>query len=224
METIVQMNEAKNMKKVGLAITGASGVIYGIRLLEELIRREVVVHLTVSPNAKTIARLELGIDMDLETGRIGGFDDRFHEWVIYHHHTHVGAAPASGSCNLSAVAVVPCSMGTLGRIATGTSESLVGRMADVALKERRPLILVPRETPYNTIQLRNMLTLSESGVVILPATPGFYQKPQCVEDLVDFVVSRILQHLGLDGQDLIKGGWGEDPLSTRIHLESDHAD
>ncbi|MBN2328637.1 MAG: UbiX family flavin prenyltransferase [Candidatus Omnitrophica bacterium] len=207
--------------KIGLAITGASGVIYGFRLLEELVRRNIVVHLTLSPNAKHIAKMEMGLDMDLETGRISGLNDRFYEWVIYHHHTHVGAAPASGSYGLKAVAIVPCSMGTLGRIATGTSGSLAVRMADVALKEKRPLILVPRETPYNTIHLNNMQILSQAGATILPASPGFYHQPKSVDEIVNFVVSRILQHLGFDGDCLIKGGWGEiNSVSSRIHLQT----
>ncbi len=215
----LQSNPAADSMKIGLAITGASGVIYGIRLLQELIHRKVVVHLTLSPNAIPIAQLELGLTIDLETGWYAGMDEDTRSWVIYHHHSHVGAAPASGSYGLKAVAIVPCSMGTLGRIATGTSGSLAVRMADVALKERRPLILVPRETPYNSIHLQNMLTLSQSGAVILPASPGFYHKPQTVEEMVDFVVGRILQHMGLDGRCLVKGGWGEiDPVANRTHL------
>lgn len=206
--------------KIGLAITGASGTIYGLRLLEELVRRNVVVHLTISQNAKHVAKLELGLDIDLETGHIQGMDERMYEWVIYHHYSHVGAAPASGSYEMKATAIVPCSMGTLGRIATGTSENLPGRMADVALKERRPLILVPRETPYNTIHLQNMLTLSQAGARIMPASPGFYHKPQSVRDMVDFIVGRILQHLGFDGNCLVKGGWGEiNIVSTKSHIE-----
>ncbi|HXK95523.1 MAG TPA: UbiX family flavin prenyltransferase [bacterium] len=207
--------------KIGLAITGASGILYGLRVLEELARRQVIVHLTISANAKHIARLELGLDIDLETGRIEGLDNPLYEWIIYHHYTHVGAAPASGSYGMQAVAVVPCSMGTLGRIATGTSESLVGRMADVAMKERRPLILVPRETPYNTIHLQNMLTLSQAGVTILPASPGFYHHPRSIRELTDVIVSRVRQHLGFDGGCLVKGGWGEiDSISTQTHLQS----
>lgn len=208
--------------KVGLAITGASGVVYGFRLLHELVRRNVVVHLTLSPNAIHIAKLEMGLDVELETGRIAGMDERLFEWVIYHHHTHVGAAPASGSYGLKAVVIAPCSMGTLGRIATGTSGNLAERMADVALKERRPLIVVPRETPYNTIHLQNMLTLSQAGAVILPASPGFYHRPASVDEMVDFVVARILQHLGFESENLVKGGWGDiDPVSTRTHLQTD---
>ncbi|MFB3786932.1 MAG: UbiX family flavin prenyltransferase [bacterium] len=214
------MEVPRDPVKIGLAITGASGILYGLRVLEELARRQAVVHLTLSPNARHIARLELGVDIDLDTGRIEGLDNRLYEWIIYHHYTHVGAAPASGSYGMKAVAVVPCSMGTLGRIATGVSENLVGRMADVAMKERRPLILVPRETPYNTIHLQNMLTLSQAGVTILPASPGFYHHPQSIRELTDFVVSRVLQHLGFDGGCLVKGGWGEiDTVSTKTHLQ-----
>lgn len=211
---------SKSDLRVGLAITGASGTIYGLRVLEELARRKVCIHLTISENATHVANLELGINMDLETGRIEGLDEHLYEWIIYHHHKHVGAAPASGSYKLDAVAVVPCSMGTMGRLASGTSEGLVGRMADVAMKERRPLILMPRETPYNTIQLQNMLTLSQVGAVILPATPGFYHRPKSMEDLVNFVVQRILQHIGIEDTTLIGGGWGAEPVSTRSHIDS----
>lgn len=208
--------------KIGLAITGASGFVYGYRLLQELAARSATIHLTISPNAKHIARLEQSVDVDLETGRIQGLPDDMFQRVTYHDHTHVGAAPASGSYPLDAVAIVPCSMGTMGRIATGTSEDLVGRMADVALKERRKLVLVPRETPYSTIQLKNMLELSQAGAVIMPATPGFYHKPRSVNDLVDFVISRILQHLGFDGNCLIQGGWGElDPISQQVYISHD---
>lgn len=208
--------------RIGLAICGASGVVYGIRLLEELVRRNAVVHLTVSPNARHIAKLEMGVTIDLETGRIEGLDESVYEWVIYHHYTHVGAAPASGSYILNAVAVVPCSMGQLGRIAAGISDDLAGRMADVALKERRPLILVPRETPYNSIHLANMTAATNAGAVILPASPGFYHRPQTIDDLVDFVVARILHHLGFESNDLIKGGWGEiDSVATRSRMKLD---
>lgn len=207
--------------KVGLAITGASGTIIGLRVLEELAARQFTVHLTISPNVEHVARLELGVEIDMETGRIQGIDDKLYEWIIYHHHTHVGAAPASGSYDLNAVAIVPCSMGTMGRLASGTSENLIGRMGDVALKERRPLILVPRETPYSTIQLQNMLTLSQNGAIILPASPGFYHRPQCVNDMVDFVVQRVLQHIGVEAKTLIGGGWGElDSISTKTHLRT----
>lgn len=208
-------------KKIGLAITGASGFIYGYRLTEELAARDVSIHLTISPNAQQIARIEQDVVVDLETGQIEGMDDQIKKHITYHHHTHVGAAPASGSYHLDAIAIVPCSMGTLGRIATGTSDDLVGRMADVALKERRKLILVPRETPYNTIQLKNMYELSQSGVIIMPATPGFYQKPKSINDMIDFVVSRILQHLGFDGQCLIQGGWGKNPVAKKVFLGSE---
>ncbi len=208
--------------KIGLAITGASGFVYGYRLLQELAVRSAAIHLTISPNAKHIAHIEQDVDVDLKTGQIEGLPDEVYRQVTYHFHTHVGAAPASGSYPLDAVAIVPCSMGTMGRIATGTSEDLVGRMAEVALKERRKLILVPRETPYSTIQLKNMLELSRAGAVIMPATPGFYHKPQSVNDLVDFVISRILQHLGFDGKCLIQGGWGElDPVSQQVYISND---
>ncbi|MBI1390374.1 MAG: UbiX family flavin prenyltransferase [bacterium] len=195
--------------KIGLAITGASGVIIGLRVLEELTARQITVHLTISPNAVQVARLEQGVEIDIESGRIEGLGENRYEWIVYHHFSHVGAAPASGSYDLRAVIIAPCSMGTMGRLASGTSENLIGRMGDVALKERRPLILVPRETPYSTIQLQNMLTLSQVGAIILPASPGFYHRPQSVSDMVDFIVQRVLQHVGVEAKTLIGGGWGE---------------
>jgi 4-hydroxy-3-polyprenylbenzoate decarboxylase len=110
----------------------------------------------------------------------------------------VEAAPSSGSAGLSATVLLPCSMGTLARVAHGFSSNLVERMADAAIKERRPLIVVPRETPLSRIHLRNMLLLAEAGAIVLPAMPGFYHRPQSVQDIVDFVVAKILSALGLD--------------------------
>jgi flavin prenyltransferase len=208
---------------IGLAITGASGVLYGLRLLNELVRRNTIVHLTISPTVKHIAKIEQGITVDPETGRIDGTEKQMSEWVIFHRYDHVGAAPASGSTPLRGVAIVPCSMGTIGRIANGTSDNLACRMADVALKERRPLILVPRETPYSLIHLRNMYFLTKAGATILPASPGFYHRPETIDDLVNFIVARILQHLGFDGRDLIRGGWGEHPVSAQTYMNTDDA-
>lgn len=205
-------------KKIGVGITGASGFIYGLKLLEELVMRSADIHYTISPNAIHIARIEHGLDVDIETGVISGYEE-LSEKSHYYHHSHVGAAPASGSFGLNSVVIAPCSMGTLARIATGTSEGLVGRMADVALKERHQLILVPRETPYSTIQLRNMTTLSECGAVIMPASPGYYHRPQSVDDMVNFVIARILQHLGYDGKPLVKGGWGTEPMASQKRLD-----
>lgn len=216
---VIAMNPEKR-HIVGLAITGASGVIYGFRLLEELVKRQTTVHFTLSPNAVAIAKMELGIDVDLQTGRYARMREDFFDWVTYHHYTHVGAAPASGSYPFEGIVVAPCSMGVLGRIANGISDTLVTRMADVALKERRPLIVVPRETPYNLIHLRNMKILCEAGATILPANPGFYHHPQSVDDMVNFVVARVLKHLGIDASDLVKGGWGEiDSIASQVYLE-----
>lgn len=214
------MNQTQPTPEIGMALTGASGIVYGFRVLEELLARHVTVHLTVSPNAKHIAAMELNRKIDLSTGRIEGIDENLRSNIRYYHVSHVGAAPASGSFGLRAVAVVPCSMGTLARIATGTSDNLIGRMADVALKEHRPLVLVPRETPYNSIQLKNMLTLSQAGAVIMPASPGFYHHPQSIDELVNFVVARVLQHLGFEAKSLIKGGWGEDSIARKSYLNS----
>lgn len=179
---------------VTLAITGASGAPYAVRLLEVLNGAGVPVRLIISETGWRLLREEEGIDGESElrarTGdwsRVTLFDD-----------ADRGATPASGSAPSRGMVVCPCSMGTLASIAQGTSRSLIERAADVTLKERRPLILVPRETPYSIIHLENMLRVSRAGAVVLPASPGFYHHPRTIGDLVDFVVGRITAHLGLD--------------------------
>ncbi len=174
--------------KIVIAGTGASGSIYLQRLLLAIDSREHEVHLILSGYARQVVGEEL---------------EDFHvpESVIQHNIKSMNAPFASGSALFDAMVIVPCSMGTLGRIAAGTSEDLIHRAADVFLKERRPLILVPRETPFNAIHLRNMLTLTEAGALVLPACPGFYHKPRTIEAVVDSVTYRILDQLGLPRQD-----------------------
>lgn len=178
--------------KVVIAVTGASGSIYARLLLERLMVREDIgeVALIVSDNGAAVARHEgvtLPGEADCGVIRTYGSHDMF-------------AAPASGSARYDAMVVVPCSMGTAGRVAAGISDNLICRAADVMLKERRPLILVPRESPLGTIHLRNLATLSECGAVILPAMPSFYSLPQTLEAACETVVERIMDHLGLDGK------------------------
>ena len=180
---------------VVLALTGASGAPYGIRLLEALARNRVPTWLIASQHGLRLLREECGIK-SLEGLReaTGG------EWesVTLFPDEDRGALPASGSQRTSGMVICPCSMGTVAAIAAGTSRSLVERAADVTLKEGRKLILVPRETPLSLVHLRNLVTVAEAGATVLPAAPGFYHRPTKVSELVDFVVQRVLDQLGLD--------------------------
>jgi flavin prenyltransferase len=187
---------------VVLAVTGASGSVYGIRLLEVLLRAGRTVHLVVSPAAVEVFDREVGRKLELDrfdpSAFLGpasaGLDlTRLH----HHHHRDFGAGIASGSFPTAGMAVCPCSMGSVAAVAHGTSDNLIHRAADVHLKERRKLVLVPRETPLGLVQLRNLTTLAEAGAVILPAMPGFYHRPRSVNDLVDFVVARVCDHLSV---------------------------
>jgi flavin prenyltransferase len=178
---------------VVLAITGASGAPYGVRLLEALNGSGTPVSLIVSETGWRLLAEELDIaDADALRQRTGDWSR-----VTVYSDRDRGATPASGSAPSRGMVICPCSMGTLASIAQGTTRSLIERAADVVLKERRALILVPRETPYSTIHLENMLRLSRAGAVVLPASPGFYHRPQRVEELIDFVVARVLTHLGV---------------------------
>jgi 4-hydroxy-3-polyprenylbenzoate decarboxylase len=179
---------------VTLAITGASGAPYAVRLLRALNDAGVPVRLIISETGWRLLAEESGIEGEAE------LRDRTGDWsrVVLYDDDDRGATPASGSAPSRGMVVCPCSMGTLASIAQGTSRSLIERAADVCLKERRPLILVPRETPYSVIHLENMLRLSRAGAVVLPASPAFYHHPLTMDDLVDFVVGRILDHVGVD--------------------------
>jgi 4-hydroxy-3-polyprenylbenzoate decarboxylase len=178
-----------------LAITGASGAPYAVRLLEVLAMHQVPVWLLVSSHGWRLLVEECGIKDDAGLKKATGGD-----WasVRVFDDDDRGAEPASGSVKTAGMVVCPCSMGTVAAIAHGTSRSLIERAADVVLKERRKLILVPRETPLSLVHLRNLSQAAEVGAVVLPATPGFYHKPAKVSDLVDFIVQRVLDHLGLE--------------------------
>jgi flavin prenyltransferase len=180
-----------------VAVTGASGAPYAVRLIEQLVRAERRVWLIVSSHGWRLLEMEAGVKgVDELRQRVGaGGWSRF---VTYFDDRDRGAAPASGSASSSGMVICPCSMGTLSAISQGTSRSLVERAADVALKERRKLILVPRETPLGVIHLENMLRVTRAGAVVLPASPGFYAEPTDIDDLVDFVVARILDHVDVD--------------------------
>ena len=184
------------MKKIALAMTGASGSIYGIRTVAALLERGCNVDVTLSPSAVEVLREEMHITLGAPP-QLSLLWPKPKGTLTYYAPSHVAAPMASGSNRYDGYVVVPCSTGSMGRIAAGTSDNLVGRMAEVALKERHALILVPRETPYSTLMLENMTRLSHAGAIILPASPGFYHQPQSIEQLVDFVVGRILAHLGI---------------------------
>ena len=182
---------------VVMAVTGASGAPYARRLLEVLAVNHVPVWLIVSSHGWRLFREECGIgDLDGLKAATGG------DWssVTVYADDDRGAKPASGSQRTAGMVVCPCSMGTVAAIAGGTSRSLVERAADVTLKERRPLLLVPRETPLSLVHLRNLVAVTEAGAVVMPAAPGFYHRPARVEELVDFMVQRMLDHLGLEIQ------------------------
>jgi 4-hydroxy-3-polyprenylbenzoate decarboxylase len=176
-----------------VCMTGSSGAVYGVRLVDALSMAGAVVHVVLSEPARRVLLYEEGIE-DPSPEKLFARP----ESVVWHGADSVEAAPASGSAGVEAVIVCPCSMGTLGRIAGGYSVGLIGRVADVALKEGRTLILVPRETPLSLIHLENMTRLVRAGAVILPASPGFYHRPKTRDDLIDFVLAKILHRLGVD--------------------------
>jgi 4-hydroxy-3-polyprenylbenzoate decarboxylase len=179
---------------ITLGITGASGAPYAVRVLRALNDAAVPVRLIVSSYGLRLLKEESGID------GIDGLRAATGDWsrVEFYDALDRGATPASGSAPSRGMAVCPCSMGTLASIAAGTSRNLVERAADVALKERRPLVLVPRETPLSLVHLENMTRLTRAGATIMPAAPGFYHRPRSIDDLVDFVAARILDHLGVE--------------------------
>jgi len=200
------------LKTVTVALSGASGMAYGLRLLECLLHADLRVTLLVSQAAHIVAKQELGITLparavDLEkqlNTRMGAGDGQLRvfgreDW---------NAPVASGSSPADAMVVCPCSMGTLAAIAHGMSDNLIERAADVTLKENRKLILVPRETPFSALHLENMLKLARMNAVILPANPGFYHHPPSIEGVIDFIVARILDQLGV--QHDLMARWGEE--------------
>jgi len=184
-----------NRLPVILAITGASGAPYGVRLLEILAMHQVPTWLMISSHGWRLLTEECGIKDDRELKKATGGD-----WgsVRVFDDKDRGAEPASGSAKSAGMVICPCSMGTVAAIAHGTSRSLIERAADVVLKERRKLVLVPRESPLSLVHLRNLTLVAEAGAMVLPAAPGFYHKPSQVRDLVDFVVQRVLDHIGVE--------------------------
>jgi len=191
-----------------MAITGASGAPYAIRLLEQLLLAERRVSLIVSSHGFRLLSTESEVK-DLAGLREAVGAKRFDEQVTVYDDLDRGAAPASGSSIAGGMVICPCSMGSVASIAAGTSRSLVERAADVALKERRTLLLVTRETPLSLIHIENMRTLTLAGAVIMPASPGFYHRPTTIGEMVDFIVARALDHLGVVNS--LAPRWGEPP-------------
>jgi 4-hydroxy-3-polyprenylbenzoate decarboxylase len=196
-----------------LALTGASGAPYGVRLLEVLLQAGRTVHLSMSPAAVEVLERELGRTVNLDSfspadllGPAAGRVDVGR--IRYHHFRNFQAGIASGSFLTAGMAVCPCSMGTVAAIAHGLSQNLIHRAADVHLKERRRLVLVPRETPLHLIGLRNLVACAEAGAVVLPAMPAFYTRPRTLQDALDFIVGRVCDQFGIEHH--LFSRWSED--------------
>lgn len=208
------MPDTQNKMTISLAMTGASGAQYGLRLLEVLLKQGHRVYLMLSKPAQVV----IGMDTDLklpsrpkEIQRF--FEERFGiaSGQLFVFDKEEWTAPiASGTGAADAMVICPCTAGTLGAVAAGLSDNLIHRAADVALKERKPLLIVFRETPYSAIHLENMLKLTHAGAVIMPSNPGFYNRPQSIDDIVDFMVGKILDQLRIEHD--IQPNWGEDRL------------
>jgi 4-hydroxy-3-polyprenylbenzoate decarboxylase len=191
-----------------VAVTGASGAPYAVRLLRALVVAERPVWLVVSAHGFRLLETESGI-ASLEQLRAAVGHEAWDRLVTVYDDRDRGARPASGSARTAGMVICPCSMGTLAAVSQGTSRSLVERAADVALKERRPLVLVTRETPLSMVHLENMLRVTRAGGIVLPASPGFYHRPARIEELVDFVVARVLDLLDVSHD--VGRRWGDAP-------------
>ncbi len=187
------------MKRLIVGITGASAGVYGVRLLQVLTKLEdIEIHLTISSSGARALSEELQIEVDLNNFELETLIGISSSRVVYHHESDIAASIASGSFRTEGMVVVPCSMGSIASIAGGMSRNLIQRAADVCIKENRKLVVVPRETPLSPIHLENMLKLSRLGVCVLPAMPGFYHFPKNVDDLLNFIVTKILDQFGID--------------------------
>ncbi|MEO6928607.1 MAG: flavin prenyltransferase UbiX [Casimicrobiaceae bacterium] len=209
---------SRSPRTLVLALTGASGMPFGLRVLDCILRAGDNVTLVYSPAAQIVAKQECDLVLSArprEAQRVLGARYAAREGQLrVHGHDDWMAPIASGSSPADAMAICPCSMGTLGALAGGLADNLIERAADVMLKERRTLVLVPRETPLSAIHLANMLELARAGAVILPPVPAFYTAPQSVADLVDFVVARILDHLGVEHSLVPRWGVTDDPAAN----------
>ena len=196
---------------IALGITGASGVQYSFRLLEQLLKADCKVYLMISKAAQVVIGMETDLSLpgrvsDIQKHLIEKYQSSENQLQVFGEDEWTSPV-ASGSNNVSAMVVCPCSMGALSAIACGASNNLLERAADVTLKERKKLIIVPRESPYSDIHLENMLKLSRMDAVIVDANPGFYNRPKSVDDIVDFVVAKILDQLGVEHE--LQPKWGE---------------
>lgn len=182
------------MKKIVIGITGASGSIYAKRMIEVLVQQGIQVHVIATEKGKQVFKYELNLNLAQWIKELS----ESYSNVKLENHQNLFAGVASGSHGFDAVVILPCSMGTLAEISHGLSRNLLTRAADVALKEGRKLVIVPRETPFNTIHLENMTRLSKVGAAIIPAMPGFYHHPQTMDDLINFVVGKVLSYLNIE--------------------------
>ncbi|MDH3214937.1 MAG: UbiX family flavin prenyltransferase [Candidatus Krumholzibacteria bacterium] len=208
-----------------IAISGGSGAPYALRLLEVLLSGEQEVKAVVSPAGEKILDIECGVRLrgsiiDKQTTlRKALRIDSSEVGLELYDHKNLAAPISSGSFACDGMVIVPCSGGTMGRIANGISSDLISRAADVALKERRRLIVVPRETPVSEIHLRNMLAVTRAGAIVLPAMPGFYHKPRTISDMVDMIVSRILDHLAVENH--IFERWKGEGVSKFLSIDDE---
>jgi len=190
------MNEPRTF---AVGFSGGSGIAYGLRFVSALLESGHRVHLAATGASLRVMRHEALLDVDMQRPDLAAlFPQNLRANLFVHDLAAVEATPSSGSARIAATVLIPCSMGTLARVAHGFSSNLVERMADVAIKEGRPLLVVPRETPLSVIHLENMLKLARAGAILLPAMPGFYTRPQTVQDMVDFVVGKALDRLGVE--------------------------
>lgn len=185
------------MRRFIVAITGASGVIYGVKLVEELLKHDCELHLVLSQAAYKVIEFELDPSEKQSIFDYLNHKIKDNPRVYLYDNENIAAPIASGSFISDAMIIIPCSMGTVAAIAHGMSDNLIERAADVMLKERRKLVFVPRETPFSTIHLANMLKLSEMGAIILPAMPAFYHHPANIEDIINFVIGKSLDQIGI---------------------------
>jgi len=179
-------------------MTGASGAVYGIRLLEELHRADCPVDLILSDSAQIVLREEVGIPAGTEVKHLKEYLNIDASTIRSYNNKDFEVPPASGSSQPRGMVIAPCSMATLAALACGLADNLIRRSGDVMIKEKRPLILLPRETPLSPIHLENMLKLSRLGVTILPPMPAFYHQPETISDLIDFIVGRVLDMMGIE--------------------------
>ena len=182
------------MKKIILGLTGASGSVYFVRLVQQLSQQEIELHLIASQSGEKVLQYETGVLLKEQVKLWNQNKAR----IILEDNSNLFSAAASGSNRFDAMVIIPCSMSTLAKLAHGITETLLARAADVMMKERRRLVLVPRETPLSTVHLKNMAELSQLGVTILPAMPGFYSRPETMDDLIDFVVGKTLDCLEIE--------------------------